>query len=146
MLKIVFLLSLFFAIYWMVRVKKRYVLIMTSGLVLAGLMVLFAPDDFPEYGMYLYIIFSGVVFVYGIISKQKNPEQRFVISLMSLSVILYWVWTDNHWHGNTLLLPVFVLLVGIYALARRIKLKNEVGILLIFAVDSLAILLENWLK
>lgn len=146
MLKILFLLSLLFAIYWMIKVKNRPVTVLTSGLVIAGLLMLFAPAEFREYGMHLYIIFSVAVFVYGIISKQKSPEQRLVISLMALAIITHWVWVSNHWHGNTLLLAAFVLLVVLYAVARRVKLKNEWGILAIFAVDALTVLLEAWLK
>jgi hypothetical protein len=146
MLKILFLLSLIFAIYWMLRVKNRYVFMMTSGLVLAGLLVLFAPGDFHEYGIHLYLISAAAVVVYGVISKQRTLEQRLVISLAALATITHWVWVSNHWHGNTLLLAILILLIGAYALIRRIRLKNELGILIIFMVDASVILLEAWLK
>lgn len=146
MLKIVFLLALVFAIYWMVRVKSRYVIILTSGLVLAGLLVLFAPNDLREYGMHLYLISAAAVVVYGVFSKQKNAEQRLVISLAALATIFQWVWVGNHWHGNTMLIAIMILLIGAYALIRRVRLKNEFGILMIFMVDASVILLEAWLK
>lgn len=146
MLKILFLLALIFAIYWMVRVKNSYVTVLTSGLVLAGLLVLFAPGDFHEYGMHLYLISAAAVVVYGVFSKQKKPQQRLVISLAALATITHWVWVSNHWHGNTMLLAVLILLIGAYALIRRVRLRNELGILLIFMVDASAILLEAWLK
>jgi len=146
MLKILFLLSLVFAIYWMVRVKNRYISVLTSGLALAGLLVLFAPGDYREYGMHLYLISAAAVVVYGVFSKQKTLEKRLVISLMALATITHWVWVSNHWHGNTMLLAVLILLIGAYALIRRVRLKNELGILMIFMVDASVILLEAWLK
>lgn len=146
MLKILFLLALVFAIYWMVRVKNRYVIILTSGLVLSALLVLFAPGDLREYGMHLYLISAAAVIVYGAFSKQKNAEQRLVISLAALATITHWVWVGNHWHGNTLLIAIMVLLIGAYALIRRVRLKNELGIFMIFMVDASVILLEAWLK
>ncbi len=145
-LKILFLLSLVFAIYWMVRVKNRYISVLTSGLALAGLMVLFAPGDLREYGMHLYLISAAAVVIYGIFAKQKIAEQRLVISLAALASITHWVWVGNHWHGNTLLIAIMVLLIGAYALIRRVRLKNELGILMIFMVDASVILLEAFLK
>lgn len=146
MLKILFLLSLIFAIYWMIRVKDRYVFIMTSGLVLAGLLVLFAPGDLPDYGMHLYLISAAAVCVYGVFSKQKTLEQRLVISLAALATIIHWVWVSNHWHGNTMLIALLILLIGAYALIRRVRLRNELGILLIIMADASLILVEAWLK
>jgi len=146
MLKILFGLSLVFAIYRMTKVKNLAVMILTSGLVIAALWVLVAPDEFVDYGKHLYMIFVGAVVIYGVFSKQKNPEQRLVISLSALATITYWVWVSNHWHGNTLLLAVLILLIGAYALIRRVRLRNELGILLIFMVDASVILLEAWLK
>ena len=45
MLKILFGLSLVFAIYRMTKVKNLAVMILTSGLVIAALWVLVAPDE-----------------------------------------------------------------------------------------------------
>ncbi len=146
MLKILFLLALVFAIYWMLRVKDRYVFMMTSGLVLAALLVLFAPGDLREYGMHLYLISAAAVVICWISAKQKIAEQRLVISLAALATITHWVWVGNHWHGNTMLIAIMVLLLGAYALIRRVRLKNELGIFMIFLVDASVILLEAWLK
>lgn len=146
MLKILFLLSLLFAIYWMVRVKNRYVSIMTSGLVLAGLLVLFAPQPLSKSGLYLYMAAALATLVYGLVAKQKTFQQRSTISLMAAATFTFWLWTTMHWHGNTLLMPAFVLLVGVAAFFRQLRLKKELGILLIFMADAASILLEHWFK
>ena len=52
----------------------------------------------------------------------------------------------NHWHGNALLAPIFVLLVGLVGIFSKTKLKNELGFIIILAVDAIAIILENLMK
>ena len=65
---------------------------------------------------------------------------------MSGFIFAYWLWVLNHWHGNTLLAPIIVLLASTYGIVSKAKLKNELGFLVIFAVDAIAIIIENWMK
>ena len=65
---------------------------------------------------------------------------------MSGSISLYWLWALNHWHGNTLLLPILTLLTVLIAFATKPRLKSELGFLTILAADAITIILELWMK
>lgn len=139
-------LALVFANFWAFRVKDRVISFITWGLTLGALLLLFAPSQWSEFGLYLYMAATLTTLGYGLIAKQKTFQQRSTISLMAAATFTFWLWVTMHWHGNTLLMPAFVLLVGVAAFFRQLRLKKELGILLIFAVDAASILLEHWFK
>ena len=92
-------------------------------------------------GLYIYLGFVVLAFFYGLADRNRALVARLVICLMSAGIFLYWLWVMNHWHGNTTLVPVFVLLVGLAGIIRKAKLRNELGFLVIIAVDAIALLL-----
>lgn len=143
-LKIIMSLAAVFGLYWTIKTKKTFPSIITLGMI-AAIVLVFFPNKTTT-GLYIYNVFVVLAFIYGLIAKGKTPGARIVICLMSASIIAYWLWVLNHWHGNAVLFPIITLLVGVGAIFSKVKLKNELGFLVILFVDAIAILLENWMK
>ena len=145
-LKILLGLAAVFALFWTIKTKKIFPTIITLGMIVGIVLVLFPSNAIQIPDFYLYMGFVALAFIYGLTAKEKKAGARIIISLMSASIFAYWLWVLNHWHGNTVLLPIFVLLVFAAGIIGKAKLKNEFGFLIILAVDALAIIIENWMK
>lgn len=135
-----------FGVFWTLKEKKIFPGIVTLGMVLGILLAFILGMNFRAPGYYVYSGFVALAFVYGIISTDKSIWSRLIIVLMSTSIFLYWLWVLNNWHGNTVLLPILTLLVGVLGLISKAKLRSELGFLTILAVDAIAIIVENWMK
>ena len=146
MLKILFGLASVFAIYWSVRTKKTFPTIITLGMIVGIVLVFFPSVKINTIGFYVYMVFVALTFIYALTMANLKPRARIIIVLMSVSIFLYWLWVLNHWHGNTVLYPIFTLLVGIAAVISKVKLKNELGFIVILSVDAIAIIIENWMQ
>ena len=90
--------------------------------------------------------FVALAFIYGLTVKEKEIWSRIVLNLMSAGIFTYWLWALNHWHGNELLAPLLTLLAGLVGIVSKVKLKNELGFLILLATDAFAILIEHLLK
>lgn len=146
MLRILLILASAFAIYHTIRTKKAFPAVISLGMVAGILVAFFTTRALTIPGLYIYMAFVALASFYGIIVHDKKIGTRIIIILMSASIFVYWLWVLNHWHGNTLLLPVFTLMVGLTGIFSIRKFKNEWGFLTILAVDALAILIEQWMK
>lgn len=135
-----------FGVYWTIREKKIFPGIVTLGMVLGILLSIILGINFETPGYYVYNGFVALAFVYGLIITGKSIGSRLIIVLMSASIFIYWLWVLNHWHGNTVLLPILALLVAVIGLISKAKLRNELGFLSILAVDAIAIIVENWMR
>ena len=145
-LKIILGLAAIFAIIWSIRTKKIFPITITAGMTLGIVLVFFPSRAIQTPGFYVYMGFVALAFIYGLTVKEKTIWARIIISLMSASIFAYWLWVLNHWHGNTVLFPIFTLLIGTVGIFSKVKLKNELGFLIILAVDAIAIIIENLLK
>lgn len=145
-IKIILILASAFALYWAYKTKKLFPSIITLGIIISTLLVLFTTKTAQQYGLYAYMAFVALAFIYGFTVKNKTFGSRIIICLMSATIFTYWLWVFNHWHGNTTLLPIVTLAAGLAAFFYRAKLKNELGFLVILAADAVTILLEVWLK
>ena len=143
-LKLILAIAAAFGFYWTIKTKKTLPSIITLGMII-GIMMVFIPSKITT-GIYIYNGFVVLAFIYGLIVKGKSNGERIVICLMAASIAAYWLWVLNHWHGNAVLFPIITLLVGVVALFSKVKLKNELGFLVILFLDAVAILLENWMK
>lgn len=146
MLKMLIGLGVVFALYWTVRTKKRFPNVITLGMIVGIILALFPASTIQTSGLYMYMGFVALAFVYGFIAKDKKIAARLTICLMAASIFTYWLWVINHWHGNAVLAPILTLLVAIVSIISKVKLKDEWGFLALLAVDAVAIILENWLK
>lgn len=135
-----------FALFWIIKTKEIIPSIISSGMIVGIILVILHLDSLRTPGFYIYNVFVALTFIYGIFRKDLTLVARIVIILMSASIFAYWLWTFNHWHGNTVLLPIFTLLIVVFGIFSKVKLKNELGFLVILAVDAVAILIENWMK
>jgi len=131
-----------FAIYWTFQIKKVVPMVINIGMVL-GIAILMIPAlKLFETGLYIYLGFVVMAFFYGLADRNRALIDRLIICLMTAGIFLFWLWTINHWHGNTLLMPAFVLLVALAGLVTKSKLRNELGFLVIIAADAIGILLS----
>lgn len=138
------LLAAAFGFYRTIKYKKLFPAIITLGMI-AGIVLVFFPAQTIA-GLYVYIGFVALAFIYGLVVKEKSIGERIVICLMAASIIAYWLWVLNHWHGNAVLFPALTLLAGSVGVFSKAKLKYELGFLVILFMDAIAILLENWMK
>ncbi len=134
------------ALYLTFKTWKPYPGIITLGMVAGILPALASTGSMHTAGLYVYMGFVALAFVYGLSAGKLPAGSRLVICLMSAPVFTYWLWVLNHWHGNTLLAPVLVLAMAVVTITRKAKLKHEAGFLVILASDALAIIMEHWMK
>lgn len=146
--KIVLLLAALFAVYWVFRTKKTLPAIITLGMVTGVVLVLYMTSFFHRlgFGIYVYMFFVLLAFLYSFFAKGKTTLERIIIALLSFSIIIYWLWVTNHWHGNEILAPVLALLVAILAVFTKANLRSELGFVLILVVDAILIIFAAWMK
>jgi len=138
---ILIILAAVFAAYWTFRIKKVIPMVINLGMVL-GIAILMIPQlKLFETGLYIYLGFVVMAFFYGLADRNRSLIDRLVICLMSVGIFLFWLWTINHWTGNTTFMPVFVLMIALAGMFTKTKLRNELGFLVIIAMDAIAILL-----
>ena len=145
-LEILIGLAAVFGLFWTIKTKKPFPAIITLGMIAGIVLVLIPFATIQTIGFYVYMGFVALAFIYGFSVKEKETGARIIIILMSFSIFTYWLWVLNHWHGNELLAPILALLIGLYGIISRAKLKNESGFLIILAVDAITIILEHWMK
>jgi hypothetical protein len=145
-LKVLLILAAAFALYWQIKIKKVFPTIITVGMIAGMVMVLLLPDTIRSTGFFIYMGFVALAFIYGLTVKEKKIWPRIVISLMSAGIFTYWLWVFTHWHGNEILAPILTLIVGLAGIVSKVKLKNELGFLVLLAADAFAILIEHLLK
>ena len=138
---LILILASIFAIYWSFRIKKVMPMVINFGMVIGVLLVMISALEAFTVGLYIYLGFTTLAFFYGLADKNRKLEERLVICLMSAGIFAYWLWTINHWDGNTLLAPIFVLLVALAGIVTRARLRNESGFLFILAADAISLLL-----
>lgn len=135
-----------FATYWAFRIKKIFPAIITAVMVLGTALVILASGELQMTGFYMYLGGAILAFFYGVFAPGKNVPARIIICLMAATIFTYWLWVLNHWHGNTLLSPIFILAVAFTGIVSKAKLRNELGFLTIITVDAISILVETWMK
>lgn len=131
-----------FAIYWTFRIKKVIPMIINFGMALGILLVLIPALKLITVGIYIYMGFVVLAFFHGLVDSDKKLNARLVICLMAAGIFIYWLWMLNHWAGNTILAPIFVLLMALAGILTKAKLRSELGFLVVIAVDAIAILLS----
>jgi len=144
--KILLGLAAAFAVYWIFKTKKVIPALISLGMIVGIVMVIFPSLALLMPGFYIYMGFVAIAFVYGLTVKSKNFGERLVICLMSAGIFIYWLWVLNHFHGNELLAVILVILTALIGLISKAKLKNETGFLAILLVDAVAIILEIMIR
>ncbi len=135
-----------FGIFWTLKEKKIFPAVITMGMVAGIVLVFLLPSTTRTWGFYVYMCFAALAFFYGLTVREKSVWARVIISLMSVTIFAYWLWVLNHWHGNTVLFPIATLLTGLAAIFSKVKLKSELGFLVILAADAVALILEALMK
>jgi hypothetical protein len=135
-----------FALFWTIRTKKTFPAIISLGMIVSILLLLFPSKEIQTFGLYIYTGFVALAFIHGLTAKNKEIWPRIVICLMAFSIFVYWLWVLNHWHGNEVLAPIFALIIGLSGIISKAKLKNELGFLVILTADAVAIIIEHIMK
>lgn len=117
-------------------------LILIGGLLLA----LFPLKEFEIKGIYFYMASLIPIFIYGFTLKSKAIIPRMIVLLMPASMFTYWLWHDQHWHGNTSFALYFTVILAIVSIIYRKELRKEWGMLLIISMDAITLIIENLLK
>lgn len=128
------------------RTNNKITNIILAGMFAGIILVQFPSEEMTVAGIKIYMVFVLAVFFYGVIIKGKKIVPRMIIIVMAASMFAYWLWTLNHWHGNTVLLPVLAFLTGILTFFRIKELKPELGFLIILWIDALDSMVEHLLK
>jgi hypothetical protein len=139
---IVIVLAAMFAVYWTFRIDKLIPKVVNMGMALGVILVIVTALQLFTVGMYVYLGFVVLAFFHGLADKNRKLIDRLVICLMTTGIFLFWLWHLNHWHGNTILLPVFVLIMAMIGALSKAKLRNEFGFLAVIVADAIAILLN----
>ncbi len=127
-----------------VKQSKIFPIVITFGMSIGVVMVLFPYGGIQHLGFFVYMAFVALAFVYAMFIRIRLT--RIVVSLISASTFTYWLWTLNHWHGNTLLFPMLTLLVVLFAIFKKVKLKAELSFIVIMVADAVAVTIELWMK
>jgi hypothetical protein len=145
-LNLLLMLAAAFALYWQIKRKRVFPIIITVGMIVGMIIVLFLPGTLRLTGFFIYMGFVALAFFYGLTVKGTGIWARMVIILMSAGIFTYWLWVLNHWHGNEILAPLLTLIAGLAAIFSKVRVKNELGFLILLATDAVAILIEHLLK
>ncbi len=127
-----------------IKAKDKRSLTITTGLAL-GVLLVFTPISYLKTsGITIYTIFAFTAFIYGLIKKNFEPNERVVISIITLPVFVYWLFALFHFPGlNILKYLMFFPVAGfIIAAFKNKNLKSELGFLLIFAVDAITLIVH----
>jgi hypothetical protein len=139
---IIIVLAAMFAVYWTFRIDKLVPKVVNIGMTLGVILVITPALQLFTVGMYIYLGFVILAFFFGLADKKRKLIDRLVICLMTAGMFLFWLWHLNHWHGNTILMPVFVLIIAMVGALSKAKLRNEFGFLAIIVADAIAVLLS----
>ena len=139
-------LSAVFAIYWIMNTKKLLPSIISIALIIGVIIALYPSLQNQFNDFYVYMASCLLAVFYGVYMLSKNRFGAYIIVSMAGGVFLYWLWVINHWHGNVLVAPAVRLIAGAVGLIGRAKLRNELGFLVILAMDAFVLILEELLK
>lgn len=144
-LKIIISLAALFTIIWAAKIKKPLVSLISTGLVV-GVALIVISEKLLLPGFFIYMGFCILMVIYGLFLIKRKLPVRLLIILPPALMFLYWIWRLNHWHGNTLLVPIVVLCIIFIILIGKFKIRNEAGLLVLISVDALTAILEQLMK
>ncbi|MCD4745862.1 MAG: hypothetical protein K8R58_06145, partial [Bacteroidales bacterium] len=81
-LKILIGLAAAFALFWTIKTKKTFPAIITLGMIVGIVLVLFPSKTIQMLGYYVYMGFVALAFIYGLTVKEKKIVSRIIICLM----------------------------------------------------------------
>jgi len=133
-------------LYLSISTQKLTPILLTIILITGLLLALFPVKEFEIKGIYFYMASLVPVFIYGFTLKSISIVPRMIIMLMPASMFTYWLWHDQHWHGNTSFALYITVILATTGLFYKRELKKEWGMLLIISMDAITLIIENLLK
>lgn len=144
-LKTIISLAAVFSLIWAAKIKKSSITLISLGLVI-GVTLTLISNNLLTAGFIIYMVFCVLMVFYGLLLIKRKLIIRLLIVLPPVLMFLFWLWRLNHWHGNTLLLPIVVLCIMFIILTGRFKMKNETGLLVLISADAFTAILEQLMK
>jgi len=135
-----------FGILYSIRIKDTFPIVISAGLSLGILIALAAPSIYRPLGFYFYMLFLVVSVIYALIKDGMVLRQRIFLIAISAFVFTYWLFAINHWHGNLWLFMITPVLVFIWWLVCKVKIRYELGFVVIMVADALAVIFEYWVN
>lgn len=118
----------------------------SMGMVAGIALVLMPSKIMQASGIIIYIVGVFAALVYGIFQKELDTRSRLVVSLFSVSILIYWFMRLTHLPGSYIVLLSFLLITAIVSISGKLKLRNELGFLAIMLADVLSIFAEKLLS
>ncbi len=144
--EIIVSLGALFGLIWSIRNKDTFPIVISSGLFLGVLIAVLFSSIYRPLGFYIYMLFVLLAAIYALIKDGLVLRQRIFLLLISASVFTYWLFAINHWHGNLWLFMIIPVLAFIGWLVCKVKIRNELGFVIIMVVDAIAVIFEYWVK
>jgi hypothetical protein len=145
-LTILLLASTIIGIVLSIKTERITSILLTLGLVAGLLLALFPVKELEIPGVYFYMLSLIAVFIYGFTRRGMSIIPRLILLLLPASMFIFWLWTENHWHGNTHFLLGLTVLLSFLGLFYKRDLRREWGLLLIIFMDAVTLIIENLLK
>jgi len=146
LLHLILELASLFALFWIFRTRQIFPAFVSAAMIISIILVLYPSIQNYFDGLYIYMTACLLAFMYGVYKLRNGNLPALIIMGSSASILLYWLWVINHWHGNTLIFPAITLIIGGVAILSRARVKNELGFLVILIADAITIILEEMLK
>ncbi len=142
--KIILIVAAIFGILYSIRRKDAFPIVISAGLSLGILIALAAPSIYRPLGFYCYMLFLVLSAIYALIKDGMVLRQRIFLIAISGFVFTYWLFAINHWHGNLWLFMIPPVLVFIWWLVCKVKIKYELGFVVIIVADALSVIFDYW--
>jgi hypothetical protein len=127
------------SIYYTIKIQNLFSGIITLGLI-AGIVLEFGKFiEYPNSGIWVFLIFSGIALLYALFSPKFKPDRRLVLILIVLPVFLYWLFFLNNLQGaNYLWIGLFIPFGSVlYGVTKPVNLRTEWGFVIIFLAEAL---------
>jgi len=135
-----------FGLLYSIRTKDTLAIIISAGLSVGIAIALLSALIYRPVGFYIYMLFVLVAAIYALVKDGLVLRQRIFLLLICASVFTYWLFSINHWHGNLWLLMIVPVITFIWWLVCKVKIKNELGFVVIMVADALAVIFEYWIQ
>lgn len=145
-LTILLLSSAIIGLIFSIKTERIPPILLTLGLIAGLLLALFPIKELEIPGVYFYMLSLVAVFIYGFTKKGIATLPKIILLLIPASMFAFWLWTENHWHGNTNFLLGLTVLLSALGIFYKRDLRREWGIIIIIFMDALTIIIENLLK
>lgn len=139
LVKVIFTLVCMVGIIWSKKAHDTQSLWLTLALSLGILLIIFPIPGVPVVGSLVYGVALLAVMLYGLLASGMDRDQRVVILLCVVPLLVYWIFSIAHWPGagKMRLLTIVPLITFVWGLFKGVKMPF--GYLVILLADAIYI-------